>query len=985
MRTAPVSSDPFLADISRHIWDSKYRFRDGSAVHDHSIEDSWQRIARALASVEKRDPGAWEHKFYDALAGFKFLPGGRIQAGAGTGRRVTLFNCFVMGAIEDSMDGIFDGLKEGALTMQQGGGIGYDFSSLRPRGMQAKGVGAVASGPVSFMQIWDSMCATLLSTGARRGAMMATLRCDHPDIEQFIEAKQDSRALRHFNLSVLVSDAFMQAVRKNQDWALVFPTEASNADSGEAVMRVWTERTEPVPCRIFKHVPARALWDKLMRATYDYAEPGVLFIDRINQCNNLWYREHISATNPCVAADTWVHTTDGPCQVKDLCGRRFVALVNAQPYQSQPQGFFPTGYKPVYRLRTREGYCLRLTADHPILKITRQTRWSQETAWSRVGDLKAGDRVRIHNHRSAQWSGAYGEHDGYLIGLLIGDGTFAEGSAELRVWPELAAGNAPLVETGVSTVMKKVETIAENLPHRRDFTGWRRSSSTYYFLKLAFITRLAENLGVRRGNKTVTPAMERCSSEFYRGFLQGLFDADGSVQGTQNKGISVRLASSDETLLQSVQRMLLRLGIGCTVYPNRRPAGLRILPDGHGGRRAYQCRADHELIISGDNLHVFSQAIGFTDCRKQARLMSALHGYKRALNRERFTATIESIEPDGVETVFDVQIPGINVFDANGFYAHNCGEIPLPPYGACDLGSINLTYFVHHPFSEQANLDFDGIRATATIAVRMMDNVIDLSQFPLEKQAEQARGSRRIGLGLTGLADTLILLGLHYAEPKARELAAKTMQTICHAAYRASIELAREKGPFPFFEHERYLQGRFIQTLSEDIRADIAHHGIRNSHLTAIAPTGTISLLANNISSGLEPAYDFCYSRKVLELDGTYSEYELSDYAYRQWRRQNGDRKLPQTFVSAQALMPVAHLDMQAALQPYVDNSISKTINVPQEYAFAEFKNIYEKAYNRNLKGCTTFRPNPVTGEVLKTTAEGEKAPHCCNVEREAD
>jgi len=607
-----MTDDPFVTEISRHIWDSKYRYRDGDTVHDRTVDDTWRRIARALAGVEREHSSRWEAIFYETLKNFKFLPGGRIQAGAGTTRRVTLFNCFVMNVIEDSMDGIFDGLKEGALTMQQGGGVGYDFSTLRPKGAPARGVGTVASGPVSFMKIWDAMCATLLSTGARRGAMMATLRSDHPDIEEFIDAKRDSQVLRHFNLSVLVTQAFMDAVRQDGAWALVFPVDSGDSAEGETVMRAWSGNNEPVRCRIHGKIRARSLWDRLMRATYDYAEPGVLFIDRINEFNNLWYREQISATNPC-------------------------------------------------------------------------------------------------------------------------------------------------------------------------------------------------------------------------------------------------------------------------------------------------------------------------------------------------------------------------------------GEIPLPPYGACDLGSINLTAFVRDPFSDKAQLDLDGIHQTAEIATRMMDNVIDASLFPLATQAAQARGSRRIGLGVTGLADTLVMLGLHYGEKPAQELAARAMQRICHAAYRASIALAKEKGVFPYFEKEKYLQGKFIRTLPPDIREDIAQHGLRNSHLTAIAPTGTISLLANNISSGLEPVYEFSHKRRVLELDGNYSEHDLTDFALRLWRQRRGSEKPTRAFVDISALSPSAHLGMQAALQPFVDNSISKTINVPRHYRFDDFKEIYRQADHMGLKGCTTFRPNPVTGEVLRGEKNGDLAPHCCHVEREAD
>ncbi len=982
-----MSDDPFTTEISRHIWDSKYRFREGGVVHDRHVDDTWRRIARTLAGVEKTgDRGEWERRFHEALRDFKFLPGGRIQAGAGTGRRVTLFNCFVMGTIEDSMDGIFDGLKEGALTMQQGGGVGYDFSTLRPQGTQAKSVGAVASGPVSFMQIWDAMCGTLLSTGARRGAMMATLRCDHPDVEAFIEAKHDSRVLRHFNLSVLVTDAFMEAVARDRDWALVFPAEDGGAGS-ETLVRQWSGRREPVPCRVHRRVRARALWDKLMRATYEYAEPGVLFIDRINEFNNLGYRELISATNPCVTADTWVHTVEGPRQVKELCGRPFEALVDGRVHRSASRGFFPTGRQAILRLKTEEGFSLRLTANHLVSRVSRLTRWVRQTEWARAADLRTGDRIVLNNHRPCPaWPGQSDERHGYLLGLLIGDGTFGDGQAQLRVWPGEKAANDDTTDPGVSAIMKAVEEITASLPHRSDFSGWRTGGGgAYRFLKLAQITRIAESLDVRHGNKTVTPAIERCSSDFYRGFLRGLFDTDGSVQGSQTKGISVRLAQSDETMLESVQRMLLRLGIASVIYRNRRAAGPRLMPDGRGGQRVYECRADHELVIAGDNLSAFHDLIGFTDIRKQARLTVLLKSYKRTINRERFIATVESVSPDGMEEVFDVQIAGVNAFDANGIYVHNCGEIPLPPYGACDLGSINLTAFVRDPFGREARLDLDGIRETAATATRMMDNVIDASQFPLEKQAAQARGSRRIGLGLTGLADTLIMLGLHYAEAPARELAARVMQLICHGAYRTSIELAGEKGPFPFFARDEYLRGKFIRGLPRDIQDGIARHGLRNSHLTAIAPTGTISLLANNISSGLEPMYEYSYTRRVLELDGSYTEHELTDYALRLWRERRGTEKPPTTFVDTRSLAPAAHLGMQAALQPFVDNSISKTINVPRGYDFDDFKGIYEQAYRLGLKGCTTFRPNPVTGEVLRGEGDGETAPHCCNVEREAD
>jgi ribonucleoside-diphosphate reductase alpha chain len=567
-----------IGPISQQIWDMKYRLKapDGSPL-DHTIEETWARVARAIAAVEA-DPAAWEARFRGALEDFRFLPAGRILAGAGTQRKVTLFNCFVMGSIPDDMAGIFDHLKEAALTMQQGGGIGYDFSTLRPKGAPVRGVGADASGPLSFMDVWDAMCRTIMSAGFRRGAMMATMRCDHPDIEAFIEAKQEPGRLRMFNLSVLVSDAFMQAVREDAPWELAFGGVA------------------------WKTVQARALWDKIMRATYAYAEPGVIFIDRINRRNNLYYCETINATNPC-------------------------------------------------------------------------------------------------------------------------------------------------------------------------------------------------------------------------------------------------------------------------------------------------------------------------------------------------------------------------------------GEQPLPPYGACLLGSINLARLVRDPFEDGARIDGGELAELARVAVRMLDNTIDVSNFPLPQQAHEARAKRRIGLGVTGLADALIMCGARYGSKRSIELTEGWMHALERAAYLASVEIAREKGAFPLFDRERYLAGETVRELDADVRAAIAEHGIRNALVTSVAPTGTISLLADNVSSGLEPVFSFSYMRSVLMPDGSRREEEVIDYAYRLYRRLKGeDTPLTDAFVDVQALAPGDHVAMQAAVQKFVDSSISKTINVPEDIDFEAFKDVYLLAYQLGCKGCTTYRPNIVTGAVLAVKKEKPEA-----------
>lgn len=568
----------FAAPIAEQIWDMKYRLKeaDGTPI-DGSIEDTWRRIARALAEVEA-DPAHWEGEFYKALEDFKFLPAGRITAGAGTGRSVTLFNCFVMGTIPDNMGGIFDGLKEAALTMQQGGGIGYDFSTIRPRGAEVKGVAADASGPLSFMDVWDAMCRTIMSAGSRRGAMMATMRCDHPDIEQFIEAKKDPARLRMFNLSVLITDPFMAAVKADGPWELVFDG------------------------KVYKTLQARDLWNRIMRNTFDFAEPGVIFIDRINAMNNLAYCETIAATNPC-------------------------------------------------------------------------------------------------------------------------------------------------------------------------------------------------------------------------------------------------------------------------------------------------------------------------------------------------------------------------------------GEQPLPPYGACLLGSINLAKLVNGAFTKDAALDLPALDHLVRTAVRMMDNVVDASRFPLPQQAAEAQAKRRIGLGVTGLADALLMVGLRYGSEKAAEITDAWMQAIARAAYLASADLAAEKGAFPLFDADKFLASGALAHMPDDVKTAIRAKGIRNALLTSIAPTGTISLYAGNVSSGIEPVFAYAYTRKVLQKDGSRTEEEVVDYAVRLWREMHGDAPLPDYFVNAQTLPPLDHVRMQAAAQKWVDSSISKTINCPEDISFQDFQEVYMAAWDQGCKGCTTYRPNDVTGSVLTVSESSEKTP----------
>ncbi|WHM52952.1 putative ribonucleoside-diphosphate redutase [Sulfitobacter phage vB_SupP_AX] len=600
----------FDQPISEQIWNQKYRFqteREGF-TSDQDVVDTWGRIASATANVPRlgNQPDViaqLEQQFFNALYDFKFLPAGRINSGAGTERNVTLFNCYVMGTIPDSLDGIFDMLKEAALTMQQGGGIGYDFSTLRPKGALVKGVESFSSGPISFMDVWNWMCKTIESAGNRRGAMMATMSCEHPDIEEFITVKRDATRLRHFNMSVLVTDAFMEAVAADGDWSLHF--------NGT----------------VYKTVKARYLWDMILQNTYDFAEPGVIFIDRINKENNLWFLETIAATNPC-------------------------------------------------------------------------------------------------------------------------------------------------------------------------------------------------------------------------------------------------------------------------------------------------------------------------------------------------------------------------------------GEQPLPPYGACLLGSINLPRFVSLPFTEQAQTDWDGMEKTVRAAVRMLDCVIDTSKFPLPQQEEEAHYKRRQGLGVTGVADMLFMLGMKYGSGQGVSFLDRVMKNIAIWAYEESIEMAKEWGPAPFAESDehrrKFIDSEMLKRLPEHISEGVLKYGIRNSHLLSIAPTGTISMYGGNVSSGIEPIFSPEYSRNITNADGTKRTEKVMTYCVHKFHEHfdnaepfNGDAKnwwWTQYMVTAQDLDPQHHITMQAAAQKWIDSSISKTVNIPVDYSFEEFKDVYDKAYELGCKGCTTYRPNDVTGSVLFVEEEPkEEEPEIIDEEYDGD
>ena len=952
-----------LKGISEKVFLDRYslKSKEGKSIEKRP-EEMWARMAKAVSLVEKKPKQKkWGKEFYSVLKDFKYVPGGRILSGAGTGYDVSFYNCFVIPSPKDSRGGILETLGNMVEIMARGGGVGINLSSLRPRGARVKKVNGFSSGPINWASLFSVATRDIIQQGGtRRGALMLMLWDWHPDIEEFITVKQDLSKISGANLSLNISDTFMEAVEKDADWPLVFPDikdpEYDQKWTGD--LDAWKKMGKKII--VHKIVKARKLWDLVATAAWKSAEPGVVFMERYNKLYNNYYWNKIICVNPCVTGDTLVNTTNGLITMKKLYEKRlpFRVVVNGKDYLSTAVKL--TGKKQVYRLITKEGYQLRLTADHKVF-----TPFEKKSA----GELKKGEKIIL---ATGGYFGTKGTLDeGRVLGWLVGDGSIKKDVVTLYFYQKEKQELAPRFALMVEKMVEGEQVVARPYHIAPQYIEKENKA----VIESVRLWRIAYRYGLSHENKYQVPEAIFAGSEgIQRGFLQGIFSSDGTVIGTIEKGVSIRLTSIKKSLLISVQRLLLNFGIFSKIYENRRQEGKRFLPDGRGGLKLYNCQAYHELVISKENLIKFSGLVGFLQQEKQNKLQSFLSLYRRGPYKEKPEATFLKLEKEEIEEVFDITVEGIHGFSANGLLVSNCGEEGLPAWGVCNLGSINLSALVKgKDIDEKGKFDFNALKNIVRTAVRFQDNVIDMDPYVFEGiRKTQLEGERRIGLGTMGLGDTLIKLHLRYGSDESLEFIDKVYKFIMEEAYKASSEFAKEKGSFAKYDRKLYLEGKFVSQLNDDVKKSIKKNGIRNSLLLMQAPTGSTSLMAGT-TSGIEPVYEFEFARHD-RLGDHIIRHDLYDAWYKKHEKQvkTGEVKKPEWFVSANELTPEDHVKVQGAIQKYVDASISKTVNAPNSHTVDDVKKLYNLAYKLGCKGIAYMRDGSRPG-VLERKPEANK------------
>lgn len=851
-----------LQQTSYEIWEKKYQLKDEHGLPvDKTVEDTYERVATALSLVEEEDVRQnWKEKFKWALKNGA-TPAGRIMSNAGAGKykpATSLINCTVSQIVSDNMHGILDSVLQAGLTLKAGCGIGYEFSTLRPRGSFVSGAGASTSGPFTFMDIFDAMCFTVSSAGGRRGAQMGTFAVWHPDVEEFIKAKRENGRLRQFNLSLLIDDEFVEAVKANGQYSLVFPVKQSSLDrgivKGELVKknRFWekeycisqdyiVDEDDKILCEVYRKVNATDLWDTVMKSTYDFSEPGFLLIDRINQYNNNWFCEEIRATNPCLHGDSIIETKDGRVKIKDITQPTMVYSMNKDGslvLKRASASWKTKENAETVVISVRSGKSICVTPDHKI--------FVEDSGWVEAKNLKIGDKL-VHLCRA-------------------------------------------------------------------------RRGAAYSGVKLS----TEDNRAYRMEHRFIADA------------VWGISDSDDvhHIDGnTYNNCIE-----NFEVLPHHEHATLTRFEV-----PN-----------------------DH--MIQG----IDGKFISGPNSKNGEKTVIPMPDELRSNMKNGNGACVVKIEKGPDADVYDMTVEDTHNFVANFLVVHNCGEQPLSPEGSCLLGSINVANFVRNPFTSEVSFDWEKYKEVIRVFTRMLDNVVEINGLPLAGQRREIEMKRRHGMGILGVGSALSLLGDTYGSESSIKFVSDLMREMAVEGFEVGIKLAIEKGAAPIFNQytdnisnkQHWVNSEYMKRIWEvrpELREFALAVGCRFTHHTSIAPTGTISLsLNNNASNGIEPTFAHKYTRNVI-VEGKKSKQAVDVYSYELllYKTLTGKDEVPESFSTTDSVTTYAHVDIQAAAQYWCDSSISKTINVPSDIPFDEFKDIYMYAYDNGLKGCTTFRLNP--------------------------
>ncbi|MFZ1753252.1 MAG: LAGLIDADG family homing endonuclease, partial [Caldilineaceae bacterium] len=986
-----------LSDNSLKVLERRYLRRDIDGSLLESAAGMFYRVAHHIAGAEAAHGGdveATTETFYRLLTDLRFFPNSPTFTGAGTPLG-QLAACFVLPIADDmgrDSDGIFSTLRVAALIQQTGGGNGFSFTRLRPRGDVVHTSSGRATGPVGFLRVYDQAFGEIAQGGTRRGANMAVLQVDHPDIEQFITCKAEEGTVTNFNISVAITDEFMRAVKNDSDFDLRSPRDG----------KVW------------KTVRARELFDKIIHYAHHNGEPGALFIDAANRTNPVPHLYDLEATNPCVTGETLIYTAEGLQRADALArsGQPQKVVVDGRfgVETVQPASeVFETGVKDVYRLETKEGYSLRLTGNHQVMTAR---------GWVETQHLQPGDRVHILNRSGA--FGTAGTRDlGLVLGWLVGDGTVNQIRAVLSFFGEEKTELAPLFASAVTAVVDTDRHYSAG--HSRSYPVGITEILERDEVRIQSdrLRLLAEEYGLDLNKLQVPDVILRGTQEAQQAFLQALFTADGTVSDGGKKGCAVRLTSVSEALLQDVQRVLLNFGVFSRIYRERRPAGMRRLPDGKGGYQEYFCQAYHELAVSKDNLIRFAEQVGFLSQAKQSVLLAYLERMQRGPYQESFTARVKRLVHEGREMVYDLTQPTTHSFVANGFVVHNCGEQWLGPYENCCLGSINLGVHVKADADGETVVDWVGLERTIRESTHFLDNVVSANAYvpAVPEVAEAAFRARRIGLGIMGLGDLMYKLGIRYGSEEGQEFAGQVMEFVRYHCMAQSIELSEERGAFLAFTGSIYDPEKAggmawqpptpVAPFQRDwarpaldwssIVSGIEQHGIRNAAQTTVAPTGTIATVSGCEGYGCEPVFALGYIRhfkdgdKDVELAYTSPLFEQAlertdlSPAHKQRIKQHVasygscqdvedmPAELRHAFVVSSDISADEHVRMQAAIQAFVDNSISKTCNFGEGATEEDVAKAYLLAWELGCKGLTVYVTGSRQEVVLETKATKEK------------